>query len=165
MHRLHWECSVPVRCCPSGPRWVCWSRGPQPESRRSPDQSSLCSETFLRRARTNCWLDSSSYDPDASLRDVSRFINLVSGTQLRERLFIVRLNFMNETDRTIPHAGSACTEHAEKTQLSEHTRARHCLIRIELKCRLKQKSLWQSRAQWVGNPCEDEMWSVPHIHS
>lgn len=46
--------SLPVRCCPSGHRWVCWSRGPQAKSMRSQDQSSsLCSETFLQRARTD----------------------------------------------------------------------------------------------------------------
>lgn len=65
---------------------------------------------------------------------LSRFINLASDTQLRERLFIVRLNFMNETGRTIPHAG--------KPALSEHIRAHYYrLIHTELKRRLKQRLL------------------------
>lgn len=83
---------------------------------------SFAQEHFSSTNRRNYWLDSSSSGPNPSLRDVavalSRFINLVSDTQLRELLFIVRVNFMNETGRTIPRFGSCSKRHAKKKEFS-----------------------------------------------
>lgn len=40
---------------------------------------------------------------------------------------------MNETGRTIPHAGSSSEGHARKTEFSVHICACYCLIRFQLR--------------------------------